>query len=183
MKVKEESSKIVKPFYDGNEDPPSTKQYIPLSVFDKVTFNTHIVDIYAYRPPPPQNAILELGLRKALSPYRECAGRLGLNDKDASDEEIVVHKIHFAVQFLAKLKARSSSSNVKNEPYSTFKSLVAHLWRAITKARGLNGSETTTVRIYMNGRVRLNLKVPREYFRSLVLWAFPCAKVKDQAHP
>ncbi|KAK6926680.1 hypothetical protein RJ641_008399 [Dillenia turbinata] len=312
MNVRVESSRIIKPFYDGKKDPPSTKQHIPLSVFDKVTYNSHVAVIYAYRPPTPQNAILELGLRKALAQYREFAGRLGLNDKgdgaiflndegmrfveasidstldqamplkpspallslhpslkgveelvqvqltrfscgslvvgytshhlvadgqatsnflvawgqacrgldirpvpfndrtlfvpreppifefehngvefmnkklkdnyiveDAFDEEIVVHKVHFAVEFLAKLKARASSSNGNNERYSTFKCLVAHLWRAITKARGLNGFETTMMRISVNGRVRLNPKVPDEYFGNLVLWAFPSAKVKD----
>ncbi|KAK6926679.1 hypothetical protein RJ641_008398 [Dillenia turbinata] len=313
MKVRKENSRIIRPFYDGNADPHSTKQYIPLSVFDKVTYNTHIAVIYAYRPPIPQNAILELGLRKALSQYREWAGRLGLNDKgdsviflndegvrfveasvditldqampfkpspallslhpslkgveelvqvqltrftcgslvvgftahhlvadgqatsnflvgwgqacrgldtippplrdrtlfvprdppifefehngvefmskklkkdnyaieDVFGEEIVVHKIHFTVEFLAKLKSRASSSNGNNKPYSTFESLVAHLWRVITRARGLNGFETTNVRISVNGRMRLNPRVPNEYFGNLVLWAFPSAKVKD----
>ncbi|KAK4408436.1 Agmatine coumaroyltransferase-2 [Sesamum angolense] len=58
-------------------------------------------------------------------------------------------------------------------------SLVAHLWRAITKARGLNGLETTQVRISVDGRYRLNPRVPNEYFGNLVLWAFAKAKVND----
>ncbi|CAK9165005.1 unnamed protein product [Ilex paraguariensis] len=312
MKVREESSRIIKPSYDEDSPPPTTN-YIPLGVFDKVTYNTHIAVIYAYRPPTPPYTTLELGLQKALSVYREWAGRLGqddngdpvilLNDEgvrfvEASvdstlnqamplkpsesllslhprlkgvlelvqvqltrftcgalvvgftahhlvadghstsnflvawgqacqgleitplplhdraifsprnpphfefdhtgvefmnkkvdklyplvtnfmdqEREIVVHKVHFTLQFLANIKAKASSMNGSNKPYSTFESLLAHLWRVITKARALSGLETTQVRISVNGRSRLNL--PNEYFGNLVLWAFPRAKVKD----
>ncbi|KAK6144306.1 hypothetical protein DH2020_021126 [Rehmannia glutinosa] len=310
MKVKIGSSKLVKPFYEGN--PPLTTDYMPLSVFDKVTYDQHVAVIYAYRPPTPPNATIELGLRKALAVYREWAGRLGkdssgepiilLNDEgvrfveasvdraldetvtfrpsasllslhpnlegvvelvqvqvtrfscgsmvvgftahhlvadghatsnflvawgqacrglqispvpfhdrtifsprnppkfdfehrgieyipknfkkvypliDNSVEDIVAHKVHYNAEFLSKLKARASSMNGTNKPFSTFESLVAHLWRAITKARGLNGLETTQVRVSVDGRARLNPRVPNEYFGNLVLWAFAKAKVDD----
>ncbi|GMP88708.1 hypothetical protein CsSME_00040593 [Camellia sinensis var. sinensis] len=309
MKVRKESSRIVKPTYEGT--PPPNTTYVPLSVFDKVTYNTHMAVIYAYCPPTPPNVALELGLQKALSVFREWAGRLGKNDKGdhvifLNDEgvrfveasvdstldqampfkpsasllslhpslkgvaelvqvqltrftcgsmvvgftahhlvadghstsnflvawgqacrglaispiplhdraiflprdppifefehegvefmsetlkkeyptvddinDIVVHKVHFTLEFLGKLKAKASSMNGGNKPYSTFESLVAHLWRAITKARSLNSFETTQVRISVNGRMRLNPRVPNEYFGNLVLWAFPSAKVKD----
>ncbi|KAI3461347.1 hypothetical protein Pfo_018010 [Paulownia fortunei] len=310
MKVKIGSSKLVKPIYEGN--PPPTTDYIPLSVFDKVTYDQHVAIIYAYRPPTPPNATIELGLRKALAVYREWAGRLAkdsngepivlLNDEgvrfveasvdraldqtvpfrpsatllslhpslegvvelvqiqltrfscgsmvvgftahhlvadghatsnflvawgqacrgleisplpfhdrtifsprnppkfdfehrgveyitknfkkvypliDNSVDDIVAHKVHYTADFLSKLKARASSMNGTNKPFSTFESLVAHLWRAITKARGLNGLETTQVRISVDGRARLNPRVPNEYFGNLVLWAFARAKVND----
>ncbi|KAF2300718.1 hypothetical protein GH714_015319 [Hevea brasiliensis] len=315
MKVRIESTRTVKPIYEGN-CPPPTSHCIPLSVFDKVTYNTHIAVIYAYRPPTPMNATIELGLQRALSEYREWAGRLGedekgdpvifLNDKgvklveasvdckldqlmplkpspvllslhpslkdveelvqvqltrfscgslvvgftahhlvadghstsnflvswgkasrgldmnplplcdrtifsprkpnhfefehrgvefkskklvkdfpniyiDNFVDDIIVHKVHFTLEFLSKLKARASppSNNLQNKTYSTFESLVAHLWRAITKARGLGGFEKTHVRISVNGRMRMNPRVPNEYFGNLVLWAFPSARVKD----
>ncbi|KAL0436974.1 UNVERIFIED_CONTAM: Agmatine coumaroyltransferase-2 [Sesamum radiatum] len=310
MKVKIGSSKLVKPFYEGNA--PSITDYTPLSVFDKVTYDQHVAVIYAYNPPTPSNATIELGLRKALAAYREWAGRLGrdgngepiilLNDEgvrfveasvdrplsgtvhfqpsstllslhpslegvvelvqvqvtrfscgsivvgftahhlvadghatssflvawgqacrgldvsplpfhdrtifsprdppkfefehrgveyitknvkkvypliDNGVEDIVAHKVHYSKEFLSKLKARASSMNGTNKPFSTFESLVAHLWRAITKARGLNGLETTQVRISVDGRYRLNPRVPNEYFGNLVLWAFARAKVND----
>lgn len=314
MKVKIGSSKLVKPFYEGN--PPSTTNCIPLSVFDKVTYDQHVAVIYAYRPPTPSNATIELGLRKALAVYREWAGRLGrdgngepvvlLNDDgvrfveasvdrvldekitstpsasmlslhptlegvielvqvqitrfscgsmvvgftahhlvadghatssflvawgqasrglemtplpfhdrtifnprnppkldfyehrgveyitknfkkvypliDNSTEDIVTHKVHFTAEFLSKLKEKASSRNGSHKPFSTFESLVAHLWRAITKARGLNENETTQVKISVDGRARLNPKVPNEYFGNLVLWAFARSKVNDLLH-
>ncbi|GAV60293.1 Transferase domain-containing protein [Cephalotus follicularis] len=314
MNVRIDSSRIIKPFYEG--PPPPTTNYVPLSVFDKVTYNTHIAILYAYHLPTPPNATIENGLKMALSEYREWAGRLGQNNKGDSviflndkgvrfveasvdskldqaillhpspallslhpslkgveellqvqltrfscgslvvgfttqhvvadgdsvsnflvawgkvcrgqgmikplpthdrtifiprdpprfvfdhrgveftsknlmqnhdptytdaDKDVVIHKVHFSFDFLAMLKARASRKI--NKPYSTFESLLAHLWRVITKARGLCGMETTNIRISVNGRKRLNT-VPNEYFGNLVLWAFPSAKVDDLlCHP
>ncbi|KAH6774726.1 hypothetical protein C2S51_013130 [Perilla frutescens var. frutescens] len=313
MKLKIGSSRLVKPLYVGN--PPPTTDYIPLSVFDKVTYDQHVAVIYAYRPPTPPNTTIERGLRKALAAYRGWAGRLSkdgngnpvilLNDDgvrfveasvdrnldqsvtfapstsllsmhpslegvvelvqvqitrfscgsmvvgftahhlvadgnatsnflvawglasrgleisplpfsdrtifsprnppqfdfqhrgveyitrnfkkvypliDNNVEDIVAHKVHFTTEFLSKLKARASSMNGSMKPFSTFESLLAHLWRAITKARGLKGAETTQLRISVDGRARLNPRVPNEYFGNLVLWAFARAKVEDLLH-
>ncbi|KAH6816322.1 hypothetical protein C2S51_021142 [Perilla frutescens var. frutescens] len=313
MKVKIESSRLIKPFYQGMT--PSTSDYIPLSVFDKVTYNQHIAVIYAYHPPGPSNATIELGLRKALAVYPEWAGRLGkdnggnpiilLNDEgvrfveatvnfvldqsmllkpspfllslhpnlkgvvelvqvqltrfscgsmvvgftshhlvadghsssnflvawgqatrgvkisplpyrnrtifsprnppriefehrgdeyiaknfkktypllDYDTHDIVMHKVHYTAEFLSKLKSNASSMNGNNKRFSTIESLVAHLWRAITRARGLRESENTTVRISVDGRSRLNPKVPNEYFGNLVLWAFARAKANELLH-
>ncbi|KAI3417263.1 uncharacterized protein J3R85_014529 [Psidium guajava] len=122
-------------------------------------------------------------------------------------EEVVIDKVHFTTDFLANLKSRASlslnedirsaidskseyitvsspngTSNGPTQPtrmYSTFECLVAHLWRCITRARALSDFETTQVRISVNGRMRLNPRVPNNYFGNLVLWAFPKAKVKD----
>lgn len=99
-------------------------------------------------------------------------------------EDIVVHKVHYTAEFLSKLKAKASSMNENKyyKPFTTFESLVAHLWRTITKARGLNQSDFTQIRISVDGRSRINPKVPNEYFGNLVLWAFPRAKVNDLLH-
>ncbi|MQM04705.1 hypothetical protein Taro_037505 [Colocasia esculenta] len=344
MKVKRESSRLVKPFYEGVHSPPTTLT-APLTVFDTVTFNSHVAVIYAYRPPTPPNSKVEKGLARALSEYREWAGRLcrdpdhgrpaillndagalfveasvdctldkalpfrpspallslhpdlhgvddhlvqvqltrfkcgslvvgftahhmvadghatssflvawgnatrgvpmdplplhgrsaflsprdpprvefehrgvefmkapnkknlpslqllngGVHDGAEEEEEegvrlvvgeredVIVHKAHFTVDFLAKLKASASSSPgvrgniaavpVNGRPFSTFECLVAHLWRTTTRARELGGQETTQVRISVNGRGRLAPQVPADYFGNLVLWAFPRAKV------
>ncbi|XP_057781888.1 agmatine coumaroyltransferase-2-like isoform X1 [Salvia miltiorrhiza] len=311
MKLKIASSKLIKPLYVGNP-PPTLTDCIPLSVFDKVTYDQHVAVVYAYRPPTPPNATIEQGLRRALAAYRGWAGRLGkdangdpiilLNDEgvrfveasvdrnldqsvtfspstsllsmhpalegvvelvqvqltrfscgsmvvgftahhlvadghatsnflvawglasrgheitslpfndrtifsprnpprfdfqhrgaeyisrnfkkvypliDHDVDDIVAHKVHFTSEFLSRVKARASSMNGSRKPFSTFESLLAHLWRTITKARGLNGSETTQLRISVDGRARLNPRVPNEYFGNLVLWAFAKAKVDD----
>ncbi|OWM73712.1 agmatine hydroxycinnamoyltransferase 1-like [Punica granatum] len=102
-------------------------------------------------------------------------------------DDIVVHKVHFSADFLTKLKARASIScppsditnNNKRATYSTFECVIAHLWRAITKARSVSAYETTHLKISVNGRSRMNPRVPNQYFGNLVLWAVPSAKVKD----
>ncbi|XP_062209390.1 putrescine hydroxycinnamoyltransferase 3-like [Phragmites australis] len=318
MKVKIESSNTVKPLYDGVA--PSTDESVPLNVFDRVTYDTHIAVIYAFRPPNPPNAALEQGLAKALAMYREWAGQLGdgpdgrpailLNDRgarfleatvdaplagsmpfkpspellrlhpsidspveelvqvqltrfscgslvvgftahhhvadgqatsnflvawglasrrlpvgpipisdratrfpprdrplvefphreteyylpakkhggDEDDEElggvahdkIKVHKVHFTKEFVGKLKARASSGlPPQRRGYSTFESVVGHLWRTVTAARGLGEGETTKLRISVNGRTRMRPPVPRDYFGNMVLWAFPRSDAGD----
>ncbi|XP_051143519.1 agmatine coumaroyltransferase-2-like [Andrographis paniculata] len=310
MKLKISSSKIVKPIYESNSNVlNNSPNFIHLSVFDRVTYDQHVAVIYAYRPPTPSNAAVELGLRRALGVYRAWAGRLGtdpatgnpiilLNDAgvrfveasfdhaldeqsmlkpsrssltlhpafdgvvelvqvqltrfacgslvvgftshhlvadghatsdflvawgracrgleivprpfcdravfsprdppvfeyehrgvefisknfkkaypliDNSVENIVVHRVHYTVDFLSRLKAKASSNKAS---YTTFESLVGHLWRAITIARGLNGHETTQVRMSVDGRSRIKPKLPDEYFGNLVLWAFARSKVE-----
>ncbi|XP_020200691.1 agmatine hydroxycinnamoyltransferase 1-like [Aegilops tauschii subsp. strangulata] len=318
MKVKIESSKIVKPLYEDGEAPPA--RWVPLSVFDKVTYGEHVALIFAFRPPNPPNSEVELGLAKALAVYREWAGRIGdgpdgrrsvlLNDAGArfveatvdapmavslpsgpspevrrlhpriddgpvelvqvqltrfscgslavgfaghhqiadgqatanflaawglatrrlplsplpvcdrgtrfapcdpplvefphreveyrapapnkkcdvavEDEEeeigfgaaghdkVKVHRMHLSKDFVARLKARASSGlPPSRRGYTTFQSVVAHLWRAITASRGLGAGVTTKVRISVNGRTRMRPPVPRDYFGNVVLWAFP----------
>ncbi|KAF3774154.1 Agmatine coumaroyltransferase-2 [Nymphaea thermarum] len=93
---------------------------------------------------------------------------------------IKVHKAHFSSDFLLKLKAKASANSGMRKPYTTFDSLIAHLWRQITRARGLRAEDTTEMKIAVNGRGRMtNPRVPLEYFGNLVLWAVPRAKAGD----
>ncbi|XP_072963474.1 agmatine coumaroyltransferase-2-like isoform X1 [Typha angustifolia] len=85
MKVRVESSRIVKPTYEGI--PPSTSEHMPFSVFDKVTIDAHFAFLYAYRPPTPPNSVMESGLAKVLAAYRALAGRLG---EDAEGNPIIL---------------------------------------------------------------------------------------------
>lgn len=78
MKLIQESSSTIKPLYQGT--PPPTTDFVPLTVFDKVTYKANIATIYAYHPPNPSNEAIEKGLRKALSVFREWAGRLSKDD-------------------------------------------------------------------------------------------------------
>ncbi|OVA03036.1 Transferase [Macleaya cordata] len=314
MKVEEVSSKLVGPIYE--RDPPLTTQSVPLSIFDKLTFDEHTAILYAYKPPTPSNTLLEQGLRKALSEYREWAGRFSTDDdghhvillndeglrfieasadctldqampfkpftllslnpichnqvkelalvkltrftcgslvvsfssnhmvadgfavsqfliawgwtcrgleieprplhdrtifaprdpprvefdhKSAeiakreiiqefikppySGDDVIYHKAHFTPELTAKVKSKAASSvSGVNRPYSTFESLVAHLWRTITRVRGLTKCQRTEMKISVNGRRRLKPHVPDEYFGNLVLWAYPAAQVKDLLH-
>ncbi|CAL1387903.1 unnamed protein product [Linum trigynum] len=322
MKVKVEITTILKPTYEPTSPPPPPSTNVPLTVFDKATYDTHVAVIYAFRPPTPPNATIKLGLQKALAEYREFAGRLGRDEKNGnpklillndegvklveastdarldevmmplltpspatwslhpglkgveelvqvqltrfgcgslvvgftahhlvadgrstseflvawgrasrgldvgrspfrdrtifaprkppvveyehrgveyksknrasssqtrSDENlkpdpkplVVFHKLHFTLDFLSKLKSRCSASSTK--PYTTFVSVAAHLWRTVTKARTLAGSESTRIRISIDGRTRMvnDPQIPDDYFGNLVLWAFPTSRVDD----
>ncbi|KAJ3681636.1 hypothetical protein LUZ60_014209 [Juncus effusus] len=310
MKITTDSSRTVKPSYNGNSHSPNRQ--IPFSVFDKVTYNTHMASVFAFNPPIPSNIVIEKGLSKVLSEYREFAGRLvedeesslviSLNDQgvrfveasvdstvqnilpskptkdllslhpnlynveellqvqltrfacgslvvgmtahhmvadahtvqqfcsawslairglpvepiplhtrgtlfkhrdppliryehrgveytkdifnakmkvyhQSMEEEVIIHKVHFTKEFINKLRANVSEGT--SRPYSRFETILAHLWKTVTKARGLDGHETTEIRISVNGRMRMNPKILNEYFGNLVLWAFPRSKVKD----
>ncbi|GAA0164037.1 acetyltransferase [Lithospermum erythrorhizon] len=93
---------------------------------------------------------------------------------DPIAKDVVFQKIHFSKDFLSNLKSIATMK----QNFSTFEVLLAHLWRALTKARGLDENETTQVRISVDGRVRMNPKVPH-YFGNLMLWAFPTSNVKQ----
>lgn len=301
------SSKLVKPASTKLADGP---EYIPLSVFDKVTYQIQMAMIFAFAAPAPTTAALEKGLAVALSEYRAFAGQLVrnrsegpavlLNDRGARvvevcmdadmvdvappnprpgllqllpdlEEEaikevvvlqltrfrcgslavgfsrnhavadgratsnflvawgratrgltmglppmynhldlfkprtshciefefdhrnreyylppppaatavdknvIVVHKAHFSKDWIARLRATTSQG--RDRPFTRFETILAHVWRAITRARGLSHDEISTVRISVDGRNRLGM--PAEYACNLVLWAFPRARVSD----
>ncbi|ERN01333.1 hypothetical protein AMTRI_Chr03g53740 [Amborella trichopoda] len=103
--------------------------------------------------------------------------------KDVPWEKMVsdvrLHKAHFSPDFLAKLKARVSVRCLPGRGYSTFECLVAHLWRKVTRARGVPATETSQLRIPVNVRGRLVPPIPHEYFGNMVLWAFPRVTVRD----
>ncbi|KAK3132778.1 hypothetical protein QOZ80_6AG0527640 [Eleusine coracana subsp. coracana] len=318
MEVKVLSSKLVKPAYNagGVAPPVADDDYIPLSVFDRVTYHMQMAIVYAFAPPAPPTAAIEKGLDAVLAQYRAFAGQVGaapdgtpavlLNDRGArlveasvdadlvdmapakptpellrlhpdldqeeledvvllqltrfrcgslavgftsnhvaadghatsnflvawgratrgldmglppvhhhaglfrprstprvehdhrgreyyylpsptdkqqhggghhgeGAENIVIHKAHFTKDFIAGLRGKASEG--RGRPFSRFETVLAHLWRAITRARGLNPDKTSTIRVSVDGRHRLGL--PSEYFGNLVLWAFPTATVAD----
>ncbi|XP_044969042.1 putrescine hydroxycinnamoyltransferase 3-like [Hordeum vulgare subsp. vulgare] len=308
------SSKLVRPAASTDAAVDAGLEYVPLSVFDRVTYQIQMAIIYVFAPPSPSTAALEKGLAAALARYRGFAGQLGeapgggpavlLNDHGArvveacvdadlvdvappmpkpellllhpnleegmdevvvlqltrfrcgslavgftsnhavtdgrgtsnflvawgratrgvdmglppvynhdelfksrsvprvefdhrnreyympvpplptkvgSDADgkikknIVIHKAHFTKDWIARLRA--SASEGRGRPFSRFQSILAHLWRATTRARGLRHNETSKIRLSVDGRDRLG--VPAEYAGNLVLWAFPQATAGD----
>ncbi|MCL7023375.1 hypothetical protein MKW94_003802 [Papaver nudicaule] len=316
VKIEQVSSKLLQPIYNGDQ-PVSTTMSVPLTVFDRLAYDQYVPSLYAYKPPNPSNALLQQGLRRALSEYREWAGRFGrdddgqtvvlLNDEGLrfieasadctldqampftvptflqlspsfegvkelalvqvtrftcgslvlsfssnhivadgvlmskfmiswaqacrgveicprplhdrnifvprnpsniqfdhrsfemtkrklkndpmmprySQDDLVHQVLHCTPEFIAKLKSKASSCfpDVDNgglrTTYSTFECLVAHLWKVISRVRGLPDSQTTYVKISVNGRRRLSPRIPDEYFGNVVLWAYPETNGKD----
>ncbi|KAI3936910.1 hypothetical protein MKW92_024147 [Papaver armeniacum] len=93
-------------------------------------------------------------------------------------DDLVQQTLHFTPEFIEKIKNKASSSSLSctsangdsSSRYTTFETLVAHLWRVITRVRGLSESETTYARISVNGRRRLIPCVPDEYFGNINLF-------------
>ncbi|OQU83825.1 hypothetical protein SORBI_3005G183700 [Sorghum bicolor] len=85
MKITVQSSKSVKPDYGscgGRRSSAAsfaTADFVPLTVFDKVTVDVYVSRIYFFRPPAPPSSAMEAGLAKALAEYREWAGRLAMD--------------------------------------------------------------------------------------------------------
>ncbi|KAI3959260.1 hypothetical protein MKW92_014639 [Papaver armeniacum] len=314
--IEQVSSKLLQPIYNDDQ-PISTTLQVPLTIFDRLAYDQYVPSLYVYKPPNPSNTVLERGLQKALSEYREWAGRFGedddcqavilLNDEglrfieasadctldhampftvptfqklslsfegvkelalvqvsrftcgslvlsfssnhivadgllmskfmtawaqacrgidihprplhdrnifvprnppiikfDHASFEItkrklsndsmmprytkddLIHQVlHCTPEFIAKLKSKASSPFADDNgggltvAYSTFEYLVAHLWRVITRVRGLPDSQKTNVKISVNGRRRLSPRVPDEYMGNLVLWAYPETEGKN----
>uniref|UniRef100_A0A0Q3P4M9 Uncharacterized protein n=1 Tax=Setaria italica TaxID=4555 RepID=A0A0Q3P4M9_SETIT len=61
----------------------------------------------------------------------------------------------------------------------TFQCLLAHVWKRITAARGLNPETFSQVRVAVNCRGRADPPVPADFFGNMVLWAFPRLRVGD----
>ncbi|GJN25494.1 hypothetical protein PR202_gb13328 [Eleusine coracana subsp. coracana] len=310
MRITVQSSKLLKPAYGRGVPSITTNIAIPLTIFDKVACDENVSGVCFFHPPAPPKAILEIGFGKALSSYREWAGRLAvdaygnhcilLNDAgvrwveatsdvplsslslleqtpemqslclsgiengeelmvvqitqfvcgsfaiantmhhlvgdghgmcrfmiawakatrgvaidrvpvydrasifkprnpprvdfehrgvefmephheekscinrvDSSNNTVVVHRVHFTPAMLSELKSQGSAG--ADWPYSTLQCVAAHLWRCITKARGLDGNVVTKLKIPVSGRQRM--PVPEEYTGNVVLWAQPAMTV------
>ncbi|KAL4199927.1 hypothetical protein AMTRI_Chr03g53770 [Amborella trichopoda] len=91
--------------------------------------------------------------------------------KEFSWEGIVnrlrMQKFHSSPHFLAKLKARPSVRCPSGGGYSTYESVVSHVWQKVTRARGASVGEEEIS------------QCPREYFGNMVLWAFPRTTVHE----
>ncbi|XP_072954673.1 tryptamine hydroxycinnamoyltransferase 1-like [Typha angustifolia] len=95
-----------------------------------------------------------------------------INPVDVDPSEITNMLVRYSTDYIRKLKAEV------NNKYTTFETLLGHLWRKITIARGLQDCDLTMVRVSVNGRTRLKPPVPNEFFGNLVLNAYPKANVK-----
>ncbi|XP_058108905.1 tryptamine hydroxycinnamoyltransferase 2-like [Magnolia sinica] len=81
--------------------------------------------------------------------------------------------VHYSGEFISKIKAQMPRK------HSTFEVLTGHLWKNITRARGLDPDTLTQINVSVNGRPRLRPAAPSEYFGNMVLSAYPRAHVKE----
>ncbi|XP_026451955.1 agmatine hydroxycinnamoyltransferase 1-like [Papaver somniferum] len=201
VEIQQVSKRLLQPIYNGDQ-PISTTMFVPLTVFDRLADDMHVPILYAYKPPNPSNTLLEQGLRKVLSEYREWAGRFGHRSVEIvkrkiskysiplpyTEDDLVQQVLHCTPEFIAMIKSKASSSpsysfsdvnGGHRPPYSTSVCLVAHLWKVITRVWRLADSQTTYAKISVNGRRRLRPRIPDEFFGNMVLWDFAETRGKN----
>lgn len=104
----------------------------------------------------------------------------------SGDEPLRERIIHFSRDAILKMKFRANNPLWKpaensdlndsgnkgwlkpKSEISSFQSLCGQLWRAVTRARKLNGTKTTTFRMAVNCRHRVDPKVEEFYFGNLI---------------
>ncbi|GJN04694.1 hypothetical protein PR202_ga22261 [Eleusine coracana subsp. coracana] len=125
---------------------------------------------------PPRVDFEHRGVEFTKLPHHEQKARI-INRVDSSDT-VVVHRVHFTPEMLSELKSQGSAGAAR--PYSMLQCVVAHLWRCITKARGLEGDMVMKLKIPVSGRQRMrHPPVPEEYTGNVVLWAQPTTTVRE----
>ncbi|KAM3244939.1 hypothetical protein ACQJBY_056335 [Aegilops geniculata] len=134
----------------------------PAPVHDRTSF-------FAPRSPPK---IEHEHRRVEFKPYD------ARKDDDAGgggDGEVVGERVHFSAEHIAKLKSQASAGT----RHSTVQCVLAHLWRCVTRARGLEGRDATALLIGVDGRRRMSPPVPDGYTGNVVLWARPTATARE----
>ncbi|XP_058781180.1 uncharacterized acetyltransferase At3g50280-like [Vicia villosa] len=73
----------------------------------------------------------------------------------------------FSAESIGKLKAKANKE-FKTTKISSFQSLSALVWRSITRARQLQHDQTTTCKLAINNRTRMEPSLPKEYFGNSI---------------
>ncbi|XP_031480218.1 shikimate O-hydroxycinnamoyltransferase-like [Nymphaea colorata] len=74
----------------------------------------------------------------------------------------------FSRDQLARLKEKVKEGDNSTIRYTTFNSLVVHIWRCVTLARGLDDQQQTKLTVSVDGRKRLRPEIPNYYFGNVV---------------
>ncbi|GMJ08528.1 hydroxycinnamoyl-CoA shikimate/quinate hydroxycinnamoyl transferase [Hibiscus trionum] len=78
----------------------------------------------------------------------------------------VVSTFMLTVNQLNTLKAKANANG--GTKYSSFNILAAHIWRCVSKARGLPEDQATKLQFPVDGRFRLNPRLPPGYFGNVI---------------
>lgn len=85
---------------------------------------------------------------------------------------------HFSRESISRLKARANDE-CKTDSISSFQALSAHVWRAMTRARGMEAGERTSCLFSIDTRARMKPPLPREYFGNAIQCIGPTTTVGE----
>ncbi|CAN4095581.1 unnamed protein product [Withania somnifera] len=91
---------------------------------------------------------------------------LKLDDENLSSKQqpILKEKIfHLSKESICQLKAKANSE-MGTKSISSLQASLAHLWRSVTRSRGLNPNEEVILNVIIGTRKRLNPPLPEEYW-------------------
>ncbi|XVE80818.1 hypothetical protein DITRI_Ditri15bG0011100 [Diplodiscus trichospermus] len=100
---------------------------------------------------------------------------------DDLNKPSIVSIFELTVDQLNTLKAKPNAENgdTMTVKYSTYSVLAAHLWRCISKARGLSNDQPTKLHIPTDGRSRLKPPLPPGYFGNVIFSISTTARAGD----
>ena len=104
----------------------------------------------------------------------ECKSKESQNE----DLPMAVRVFKFTKEQLATLK-RMAIEEKTNVTYSSYEMLSGHIWKCVTQARKLHGSQETKLFIATDGRSRLNPPLPKGYFGNVIFTSTPIASAGE----
>lgn len=94
-------------------------------------------------------------------------------DPNGPKPALVARVFSFPESTVARIKASANAALPPGaKPFSTFQSLGAHIWRAVSRARGLGPADITAFAVFADCRARLDPPLPPAYFGNLIQAVF-----------
>jgi BAHD acyltransferase len=98
-------------------------------------------------------------------------------DPNGPKKPLVARVFSFPERTVARIKAAANAAlppaaGGSAKPFSTFQALGAHIWRAVSRARGLGPADITAFAVFADCRARLDPPLPPAYFGNLIQAVF-----------
>lgn len=103
-----------------------------------------------YNPPPSTNALPQE------------------TELQANSEPVSAAILNLSVDQINILKSKSEQDNGTTIKFSRFEILAAHIWRCLCKARGLSSDQASKLTFPVDGRSRLNPRLPLGYIGNAI---------------